>query len=35
MADAISRLTSGDKVGVFAMQSGPGVENAFGCVAQA
>jgi acetolactate synthase-1/2/3 large subunit len=35
MADAISRLTSGDKVGVFAMQSGPGVENAFGSVAQA
>jgi acetolactate synthase-1/2/3 large subunit len=35
MADAISRLTSGEKVGVFAMQSGPGVENAFGCVAQA
>jgi len=35
MADAISRLTSGEKVGVFAMQSGPGVENAFGAVAQA
>jgi len=35
MADAISRLTSGDKVGVFAMQSGPGIENAFGAVAQA
>jgi acetolactate synthase I/II/III large subunit len=35
MADAISRLTSGDKVGVFCMQSGPGVENSFGAVAQA
>jgi acetolactate synthase-1/2/3 large subunit len=35
MADAISRLTSGEKVGVFAMQSGPGVENSFGAVAQA
>src|SRR5688572_2166129 len=35
MADAISRLTSGDKVGVFCMQSGPGAENSFGAVAQA
>lgn len=35
MADAISRLTSGDKVGVFCMQSGPGIENTFGAVAQA
>lgn len=35
MADAIARLTSGEKVGVFAMQSGPGVENSFGAVAQA
>jgi acetolactate synthase-1/2/3 large subunit len=35
MADAISRLTSGDKVGVFCAQSGPGIENAFGAVAQA
>jgi|PZN77608.1 Thiamine pyrophosphate-requiring enzymes [acetolactate synthase, pyruvate dehydrogenase (cytochrome), glyoxylate carboligase, phosphonopyruvate decarboxylase] len=35
MADAISRLTSGDKVGVFCCQSGPGVENSFGAVAQA
>ena len=34
MADAISRLTSGDKVGVFACQEGPGIENAFGAVAQ-
>jgi acetolactate synthase-1/2/3 large subunit len=34
MADAISRLTSGDKVGVFCCQSGPGIENAFGAVAQ-
>ena len=35
MADAISRLTSGDEVGVFACQEGPGIENAFGAVAQA
>jgi thiamine pyrophosphate-dependent acetolactate synthase large subunit-like protein len=35
MADAISRMTSGDRVGVFAMQSGPGTENSFGAVAQA
>lgn len=35
MADAVSRLTSGDKVGVFVMQHGPGSENAFGGVAQA
>ena len=31
MADAISRMSSGDKVGVFCCQAGPGVENAFGC----
>jgi acetolactate synthase-1/2/3 large subunit len=35
MADAISRVTSADRIGVFAMQSGPGTENAFGGVAQA
>ena len=35
MADAISRLSSGKQVGVFAMQYGPGSENAFGGVAQA
>ena len=35
MADAISRMTSGENVGVFACQAGPGVENAFGAVAQA
>ncbi|MCZ0937539.1 MAG: thiamine pyrophosphate-requiring protein [Caldilineaceae bacterium] len=35
MADAVSRLSSGDKIGVFCMQSGPGSENAFGGVAQA
>ena len=35
MADAISRLSSGKKIGVFAMQHGPGAENAFGGVAQA
>ena len=35
MADAVSRITSGERVGVFAMQHGPGTENAFGGVAQA
>ncbi len=35
MADAFSRLSSGKKIGVFTMQSGPGSENAFGGVAQA
>ncbi len=35
MADAMSRITSGQQIGVFCMQSGPGAENAFGGVAQA
>ena len=35
MADAVSRVTSGRRIGVFAMQHGPGTENAFGGVAQA
>jgi thiamine pyrophosphate-dependent acetolactate synthase large subunit-like protein len=35
MADAVSRITSGKQIGVFAMQHGPGTENAFGGVAQA
>lgn len=35
MADGFSRVMSGRKVGVFAMQHGPGSENAFGGVAQA
>ena len=35
MADAMSRVTSGEQIGVFCMQSGPGSENAFGGVAQA
>ena len=35
MADAVSRVTSGRKIGVFAMQMGPGAENSFGGVAQA
>jgi acetolactate synthase-1/2/3 large subunit len=35
MADAVSRVTSGERVGVFAMQHGPGAENSFGGVAQA
>ena len=35
MCDAIGKLTSGEKIGVFVMQHGPGTENAFGGVAQA
>jgi acetolactate synthase-1/2/3 large subunit len=35
MADAVSRVTSGDSIGVFTMQHGPGSENAFGGIAQA
>jgi len=35
MADAVSRVSSGRRIGVFAMQHGPGAENAFGGVAQA
>jgi acetolactate synthase-1/2/3 large subunit len=35
MADAIARLSRGKNVGVFACQHGPGVENAYGSVAQA
>src|SRR5438105_10359717 len=35
MADAVSRMCSGQQVGVFAMQHGPGTENSFGGVAQA
>jgi thiamine pyrophosphate-dependent acetolactate synthase large subunit-like protein len=35
MADALARVTSGGKIGVFAMQHGPGAENSFGGVAQA
>jgi acetolactate synthase-1/2/3 large subunit len=35
MADAVSRVSSGERIGVFAMQHGPGSENAFGGVAQA
>ncbi|MCC6455817.1 MAG: thiamine pyrophosphate-requiring protein [Caldilineaceae bacterium] len=35
MADAVGRMTSGERIGVFCMQSGPGAENAFGGVAQA
>src|SRR6195952_3900765 len=34
MADAISRLTSGQTIGAFCMQHGPGAENAMGGVAQ-
>lgn len=35
MADAVSRLSSGTKIGVFVMQHGPGAENGFGGVALA
>jgi acetolactate synthase I/II/III large subunit len=35
MADAVSRVTSGDQLGVFCMQYGPGTENAYGGIAQA
>jgi thiamine pyrophosphate-dependent acetolactate synthase large subunit-like protein len=35
MADAVSRVTSGDKLGMFCMQYGPGTENAYGGIAQA
>ena len=35
MADAVSRLTRGKKLGVFCMQQGPGSENAYGGIAQA
>ncbi len=35
MADALGRVSCGDRVGVFAMQQGPGTENAFGGIAQA
>jgi thiamine pyrophosphate-dependent acetolactate synthase large subunit-like protein len=35
MADAVSRVSSGQRMGVFCMQHGPGSENAFGGVAQA
>jgi thiamine pyrophosphate-dependent acetolactate synthase large subunit-like protein len=35
MADAMARVSSGRRVGVFAMQHGPGSENSFGGVAQA
>jgi thiamine pyrophosphate-dependent acetolactate synthase large subunit-like protein len=35
MADAMARVSSGRRTGVFAMQHGPGSENSFGGVAQA
>ena len=35
MADALSRITRGKRMGAFAMQHGPGTENAYGGVAQA
>lgn len=35
MADAVGRLTAGERIAAFACQHGPGTENAFGAVAQA
>jgi acetolactate synthase I/II/III large subunit len=35
MADAMSRLSSGRRPGVFVMQVGPGTENSYGAIAQA
>lgn len=35
MADGYSRVTNGHSIGVVVTQSGPGIENAFGGVAQA
>lgn len=35
IADGYSRIKNGNSIGVFAMQQGPGAENAYGGVAQA
>ena len=35
MADGLSRVTNGRRIGVVAVQDGPGIENAFAGVAQA
>jgi acetolactate synthase-1/2/3 large subunit len=35
IADGLSRSTNGKRIGVFAMQGGPGIENSFPGVAQA
>jgi acetolactate synthase-1/2/3 large subunit len=35
MADGVARVTSGGRIGVFFTQHGPGIENAFGAIAQA
>ena len=35
MADAYSRINNGNRIGVFAMQAGPGAENAFPGIASA
>ena len=35
LADAYTRVTNGNRTGVFSMQAGPGAENAFAGVAQA
>jgi acetolactate synthase-1/2/3 large subunit len=34
MCDAVSKISCGERIGVFAMQHGPGTENSFGGVAQ-
>ena len=35
MADAVARVTSGESIGVYVMQSGPGIANGMGAVQQA
>jgi acetolactate synthase-1/2/3 large subunit len=35
MADGYTRATNGEKLGVLVVQAGPGIENAFGGIAQA
>lgn len=35
MADAYTRMHNGRKIGVVAVQDGPGIEASFGAVAQA
>ena len=35
MADAFARMNSGDQIGVYLTQNGPGAENSFGGLAQA
>jgi len=35
IADGLSRITAGRRIGLSAVQYGPGIENAFGAVAHA